>query len=64
MLAQVGRSGLVRDLARRLTAEFAANLDRRLAGASGATKATRLDGASLLIGALRARLPRWLGGQR
>ena len=64
MLAQVGRSGLVRDLARRLTAEFAANLDRRLAGASGATKATRLDGASLLIGALRARLPRRLGGQR
>jgi aerobic carbon-monoxide dehydrogenase small subunit len=61
MLAQVGRSGLVRDLARRLTAEFAANLDRRLAGAAPA--ATRLDGGSLLIAALRARLPRWLGGR-
>jgi carbon-monoxide dehydrogenase small subunit len=60
MLAQVGRSGIVRDLARRLTAEFAANLDRRLAGVAPA--ATRLDGGSLLIAALRARLPRWLGG--
>jgi aerobic carbon-monoxide dehydrogenase small subunit len=63
MLAQVGRSGIVRDLARRLTAEFAANLDRRLSGvAPAATEATRLDGMSLLIAALRARLPRWLGG--
>jgi aerobic carbon-monoxide dehydrogenase small subunit len=64
MLAQVGRSGIVRDLARRLTAEFAANLDRRLGGvAPAATDTARLDGASLLIGALRARLPRWLGGE-
>ena len=62
MLAQVGRSGLVRDLARRLAAEFAANLDRRLAGV--APVKTRLDGASFLIDALRARLPRWLAGHR
>ena len=32
MLAQVGRPGLVRDLAARLIAEFAGNLDRRLSG--------------------------------
>jgi carbon-monoxide dehydrogenase small subunit len=32
MLAQVGRPGLVRDLARRLVAEFAANLDRHMSG--------------------------------
>jgi carbon-monoxide dehydrogenase small subunit len=64
MLAQVGRSGLVRDLARRLTAEFAANLDRRLAGIAPAQTDARLDGISLLIGTLRGRLPRWLGGKR
>ena len=34
MLAQVGRPGLVRDLAARLIAEFAGNLDRRLSGTS------------------------------
>ena len=36
MLAQVGRPGLVRDLAARLIAEFAGNLDRRLSGTSAA----------------------------
>ena len=36
MLAQVGRPGLVRDLAARLIAEFAGNLDRRLSGTSPA----------------------------
>jgi len=48
MLAQVGRPGLVRDLAARLIAEFAGNLDRRMSGTSldGAV-ATELSGASL-----------------
>jgi carbon-monoxide dehydrogenase small subunit len=64
LLAQVGRSGLVRDLARRLTAEFAANLDRSLAGTVSAQPDARLDAMALLIGALRERLPRWLGGKR
>src|SRR5262249_23040863 len=63
MLAQVGRPGLVRDLASRLITEFAANLDRRLSGAPRATTGTRpaeLNGLSLFFGVLRARLARWL----
>lgn len=64
MLAQVGRPGLVRDLAARLIAEFAGNLDRRLSGTSSddavATPA-ELNGMSLLSGVLRARVARWFG---
>jgi carbon-monoxide dehydrogenase small subunit len=57
MLAQVGRSGLVRDLAARLVAEFAGNLDRRLSGnaTSLPAAAADLNGVSLLLGLLRER---------
>lgn len=62
MLAQVGRAGLVRDLAARLIAEFAGNLDRRLSGASSVDiGAAELNGMALVIGSLRARATRWLG---
>ena len=62
MLAQVGRPGLVRDLAARLIAEFADNLDRRLSGASTpATAPAELNGMSLVFGLLRARVARWFG---
>ena len=59
MLAQVGRAGLVRDLAARLIAEFAGNLDRRLSGtsAAGAT-AAELNGLALVFGTLRAQVAR------
>jgi carbon-monoxide dehydrogenase small subunit len=62
MLAQVGRSGLVRDLAARLIAEFARNLDRRLSrGADAtATPAAELNGISLVFGLLRDRAARAL----
>jgi carbon-monoxide dehydrogenase small subunit len=64
LLAQVGRSGLVRDLARRMVTEFAGNLDRKLRGVApseeGASRS--INGLSLLLGVLRERLPRWLGG--
>ena len=53
MLAQIARDGLVRDLAARLTADFARNLDRHLSGI-GRVGLGRdredLDGVSLLIG--------------
>ncbi|KPG01314.1 carbon monoxide dehydrogenase [Rhodopseudomonas sp. AAP120] len=64
LLAQVGRSGLVRDLARRLIDQFAANLERKLSGHSvGPAEATQhLNGLALLLDLIRARLPRWLGG--
>jgi carbon-monoxide dehydrogenase small subunit len=63
MLAQVGRPGLVRDLAARLIAEFAGNLDRRMSGRSiGAVAASAdLNGMSLVFGVLRARVARWFG---
>lgn len=60
MLAQVGRSGLVRDLAARLVGEFARNLDRRLAGDTTVTsRAADLNGISLVFGLLRERAARW-----
>ncbi|QND73544.1 xanthine dehydrogenase family Fe-S subunit [Tardiphaga robiniae] len=57
MLAQVGRSGLVRDLAGRLVAEFAGSLDRRLSGdvTSAPSAAADLNGVSLILGLLRER---------
>ncbi|KZD25365.1 xanthine dehydrogenase family Fe-S subunit [Tardiphaga robiniae] len=57
VLAQVGRSGLVRDLAARLVAEFAGNLDRRLSGdvRSAPSAAADLNGVSLILGLLRER---------
>jgi carbon-monoxide dehydrogenase small subunit len=60
MLAQVGRSGLVRDLAGRLVAEFAGNLDRRLSGdgTSAPPAADDLNGVSLILGLLRERATR------
>jgi carbon-monoxide dehydrogenase small subunit len=62
MLAQVGRPGLVRDLAARLIAEFAGNLDRRLSGTPLADAApAELNGMALLFGLLRARAADWVG---
>jgi carbon-monoxide dehydrogenase small subunit len=58
ILAQIAREGLVRDLAARLTADFARNLDRHLSGAApdgSAETSQNLNGVSLLIGLLRTR---------
>jgi carbon-monoxide dehydrogenase small subunit len=62
VLAQVGRGGLVRDLAARLVADFARNLDRRLSGdtASLPAAAEDLNGISLILGLLRDRAERML----
>jgi aerobic carbon-monoxide dehydrogenase small subunit len=63
ILAQVGRPALARELANRLIAEFASNLDRMLSGAPlprGVAGPADLNGLSLLWGAVRARLTRWL----
>ena len=61
LLAQIARDGLVRDLARRLIADFARNLDRYLSSAGGsevAEKAGALDGVALMLDLLRAGLRR------
>jgi len=57
LLAQIAREGLVRDLAARLTADFARNLERQLSsGQPDAFAATQnLNGVSLLIDLLRTR---------
>ncbi len=58
MLAQIARDGLVRDLAARLTADFAGNLDRHLSGVpvdGTADGSQNLNGVSLLIDLLRRR---------
>jgi aerobic carbon-monoxide dehydrogenase small subunit len=58
MLAQIARDGLVRDLAARLTADFARNLDRHLSGApvnGAADNSQNLNGVSLLIDLLGRR---------
>lgn len=61
-LAQFGRPGLVRDLAGRLGADFAANLEARLSGAP-APAATGLNPLRLLLTmlttSLRRRLAAW-----
>jgi len=60
-LAQVAREGLVRDLAGRLTADFARNLNQHLTGGQpdrSAAGSQNLDGLSLLIDLLRTRAQR------
>jgi aerobic carbon-monoxide dehydrogenase small subunit len=61
VLAQIAREGLVRDLAARLTADFARNLNRQLSGIpqnGSADGSQQLDGVSLLINLLRTRARR------
>jgi carbon-monoxide dehydrogenase small subunit len=58
-LAQFGRPGLVRDLAGRLTAEFARNLEARLAGKPAPAAAPGLNPLRLLLDLLRARWAAW-----
>ncbi len=59
-LAQFSRGGLVEDVADRLTAAFAANLEARLAGAPppSSEAAGELDAGSLVFAALSGRLRR------
>jgi aerobic carbon-monoxide dehydrogenase small subunit len=57
MLAQVGRPALVRDVAQRLIAEFARNLDGRLSGdapAGGVEESTKVDGLALMTTLVKA----------
>ncbi len=62
LLAQVGRPGLVRDLAGRLVADFAANLDRHMAGAPlREAPPAELGGLSIIFDVLRARVARVFG---
>jgi carbon-monoxide dehydrogenase small subunit len=59
-LAQFSRPGLARDLAARITAQFAANLEASLAGKTPAP-AQDINPLSLLLGVLRNRIMSWFG---
>jgi carbon-monoxide dehydrogenase small subunit len=67
-LAQIGRSGLVRDLVRRIGEAFAQNLDSQLSDPATAMPKARLGGLSLLLHVIadriRAALARLSGRQR
>jgi carbon-monoxide dehydrogenase small subunit len=64
-LAQFGRSGIVADLAARISEIFARNLERRLAGLPDATEEKAIPAASLLgaviAGRIKKALARLLG---
>jgi aerobic carbon-monoxide dehydrogenase small subunit len=62
-LAQFSRPGLVRDLAARITVQFAANLEARLAGKVPASSTGGLNPLSLLIGMLRNRIASWFAAR-
>ena len=66
MLAQFSRSGLVKDLARRLTAEFAKRLSARLSGSKlpspPTNEPTEINAITLVFSLLWQRLKSLLGG--
>jgi carbon-monoxide dehydrogenase small subunit len=60
MLAQFGRAGVVQDVASRLAAAFARNLEARLDGkAPAVTEDAGLDAGSLLLSVVIGRLKAW-----
>jgi carbon-monoxide dehydrogenase small subunit len=66
MLAQFGRSGLIHDVANRLTAAFARNLEARLGAGEGDRQAppapaAALDAGSLILSVLAGRVRSFLG---
>lgn len=63
MLAQVGRAGVVQDVAARLTSAFVRNLEARLGGKAVAdSSAGALDAGSLLFSVFVGRVKELLGG--
>ena len=61
LLAQIGRSGIARDLAQRIGEAFAQNIDTRLRTPSGATAPhVQLSALALVWAAMRARLRAFL----
>jgi aerobic carbon-monoxide dehydrogenase small subunit len=60
-LAQIGRSGMVRDLVRRIGEAFAQNLDAQLHDPAAALPAAQLGGVSLIASVLADRLRALLG---
>jgi carbon-monoxide dehydrogenase small subunit len=55
-LAQIGRSGLVRDLVRRIGEAFAQNLDAQLRDPAAALPQTEIGGLALVMQAIADRI--------
>jgi len=55
-LAQIGRSGLVRDLVRRIGEAFAQNLDAQLRDPAAVLPQTEIGGLALLMQAIADRI--------
>jgi carbon-monoxide dehydrogenase small subunit len=64
LLAQLGRSGLARDLAQRLGETFAQNIDAHLRGSFSGAAGAQIGALSLLLAAIRARVRSVLAGLR
>ena len=60
-LAQIARDGLVRDLAKRLTAEFARNLSSSLSGAASGSR-KQINGLTLTFDLLKKAIARAFRG--
>jgi len=61
LIAQIGRSGLARELAQRIGEAFAQNIDASLRGPPGtAAQQARLSPLALVLSAMRARLRAFL----
>jgi carbon-monoxide dehydrogenase small subunit len=58
-LAQIGRSGLVRDLVRRIGEAFAQNLDAQLTDPTAEMAQARIGGLSLLMQVIWDRVREW-----
>jgi carbon-monoxide dehydrogenase small subunit len=63
-LAQIGRSGLVRDLVRRIGEAFAQNLDAQLRDPAAALPRTEIGGLALFMQAIADRIRALLGWRR
>jgi len=61
-LAQFGRSDLVNDVASRIVAAFAQNVEARLSGKPPDTRAAELDAGTMFLGVLAARIRASLRG--
>jgi aerobic carbon-monoxide dehydrogenase small subunit len=61
-LAQFGRSDLLRDIASRIIATFAHNVEARLSGEAPAASAAELNAGGLFVGVLASRIKAFLRG--
>jgi carbon-monoxide dehydrogenase small subunit len=60
--AQFSRSGLIQDIANRMTQTFVQNLEARLSGRAAPAQAAELNAGALFFSALAGRIKAWFRG--